>query len=145
MKMSKKHDYKFLKLYEEEFNTYVLRHRPKNLNTKEGLTHAMNQFLIEKLKVPKELEEVFTLFIFPGKPVSRWAYKYRFLPYMKNHIFPQLDVQMLYAGNKQYARMKGIVEQLLPIMERQKEELAFMPEDEQEWINLKGPDYKTAE
>lgn len=143
--MSKKHEYTFLKQFENEFNQYVLKNRPKNLNTKEGLTQAMNGFLIEMMGIPKELEEVFTLFIFPGKPVSRWAYKYRFLPYLKKHVMPDMDVQMLYADDKQYAHLRGLVEQLLPAMERQKEELAFMPEDEQEWINLKGPDYKTAE
>jgi hypothetical protein len=143
--MAKNNKSKYVKQLEKEFNQYVRKHCPGDMNSNEGLTHAMNGFLIEKMGIPKVLEEVFTLFIFPGKPVSRWAYKYRFMPYLKKHVMPDMDVQMLYAGDKQYAHLRGLVEQLLPAMERHKEALAFMPEDEQEWIELKGPDYKTAE
>jgi hypothetical protein len=79
------------------------------------------------------------------EPPTKWGWKYHILPFSKEHFMPMIEREYAQCDAKLEPYIRDFISHLTVLVEVLEPMLADMPDTEQEWIDLIGPDYKTAE
>lgn len=76
---------------------------------------------------------------------TKWELKYRILPFWKAQVVPVLDREYAQSDDKLEPAIREFICHTSSLVDAVESMLAAMPDTEQEWIDLKGPEYKTAD